>query len=259
MGQEQGAHAAGCRQGTGLPRGQVPVFTGQVRLGVGEGGLRDQQVGLLRQLLGAGARGGVHDEGEPLAATELADLVQVHPVQSSLTLQPADVRAADAGGVEPFRHQRAPVRFPEAVAIRLDAVVQGTDLKPRSHLAGRAVGVQAQVETARGQGHQRPDGRLTGGRVVQVHRVLHPVQGHPGQDPGQTVAVVTVDVGQADAGDPAGRDPRMDHLPLGALAGIEQQTLTLPRQQVAVLVPFTGRDLGGGAEDHEFAHAPRVA
>ena len=51
-----------------------------------------------------------------------------------------------------------------------------------------------------------------------------------------------------------GRDPGVDHLPLGALARVEEQALAVPAQQVAVVVAGPGGHLAGGAEDDEFAH-----
>ncbi|MBB5748756.1 hypothetical protein GGQ69_001045 [Micrococcus sp. TA1] len=259
MGQQQGAHTAVGRQGTGLPGCQVPVVPGQAGLGIGEGALGDQQVGPVRQVLGTGTRGGVHDQGEPLAGTELADVLQADAAQHAVPLQPADVGTADAGGREPLPGQGSPVRLLEAVAVGLDAMAQGPDRQAGSHLPGRPVGVQPEVEPAGGQGDQRPDHGLPGDRIVQVHRVLHAVQRHAGEDTGHPIAVVTVDVGQADPPDPAGCHAREGHLPLGSLAGIEQEPLAVPQQQVAVLVALTGGDLRGGAEDHEFSHAPRLA
>ena len=52
--------------------------------------------------------------------------------------------------------------------------------------------------------------------------------------------MVSVDVGEANAGYLARRDPRVDHLALRALARIKKQALAVPAQEVAVMVPGPG-------------------
>jgi len=66
--------------------------------------------------------------------------------------------------------------------------------------------------------------------------------------------VVTVNMRQADPRDPAGRNAGVDHLPLGALAGIEEQALTVPKKQVTVVIALPRRHLRGGTEDYQFTH-----
>ncbi|GAB2744317.1 hypothetical protein GCM10027038_47720 [Arthrobacter bambusae] len=63
-----------------------------------------------------------------------------------------------------------------------------------------------------------------------------------------------MDMGNADTRDLAGRDASLDHLPLGAFSRIEEQALAIPMEHVSVVVARPGRDLGGGAENHEFTH-----
>jgi hypothetical protein len=55
-----------------------------------------------------------------------------------------------------------------------------------------------------------------------------------------------------------GGDARVQHLPLGALSGVEEDALAVPAQQIAVVVAVPGRDLTGGAEDDEFAQGHRA-
>jgi hypothetical protein len=93
------------------------------------------------------------------------------------------------------------------------------------------------------------------GREVRDHRVRHPVERDPLHDAGQAEAVVTVEVGDADPGQAAHRDAGDHQLALGALAGIEEDRLGVPAQQVTVLVAAAGRYLTGGAEDGQLAHA----
>ena len=56
----------------------------------------------------------------------------------------------------------------------------------------------------------------------QVQRAHDPVDDPPLKDAGQAEAVVTVQVGQPDDVDGAGRDTRVGHLTLGALARIDE-------------------------------------
>lgn len=79
------------------------------------------------------------------------------------------------------------------------------------------------------------------------------VQIDPLDHPGQAEAVVAVEVGHRDAGDIGDRNPRVRHLPLRALAGIEEQALLAPSEQVPIVVALFGRHLARGAEDDEFA------
>lgn len=87
-----------------------------------------------------------------------------------------------------------------------------------------------------------------------MDRVGHGVEGHAREHPRQPEAMVTVNVCEADAGDHVRGHPGMDHLALRSLARIEKQALAVPAQEVAVVVPGPGGDLGRGAEDDELAH-----
>jgi len=89
-------------------------------------------------------------------------------------------------------------------------------------------------------------------RVAGFDQVRHPVQGHPLQHARQAKAVIPVEMGDADPGDLAHRDPGEDHLPLGALTRVEQQPLAVPAQQVAVVVTAAGRRLARRAKNHQF-------
>lgn len=80
------------------------------------------------------------------------------------------------------------------------------------------------------------------------------VEVDPLDHPGEAQAVVAVEVRDADPVQVVGGDPGAQHLALGALAGVEQDALAVPAQQVAVVVAVPGRDLARGAEDDEFAY-----
>jgi hypothetical protein len=82
------------------------------------------------------------------------------------------------------------------------------------------------------------------------------VQRQPLHDPRYAEAVVTVEVRDAQPGDRTDRDPGVQHLPLGSLTRIEQETLVVPAQEVPVLRAFPGRHLTTGAQHNEFTHAP---
>jgi hypothetical protein len=63
--------------------------------------------------------------------------------------------------------------------------------------------------------------------------------------------VVAVEVGDADAGDLVRGDAGEQHLPLGALARVEQQARVVPAQEVPVVIAGAGRRLARGAEDDQ--------
>jgi len=81
--------------------------------------------------------------------------------------------------------------------------------------------------------------------------VRHPVQRHPRQHARQAEAVVTVEMGDADAGDLARGHPGEQHLPLRSLTRVEQQALVVPAQEIAVVIAAAGGRLTRRAEDHQ--------
>lgn len=91
-------------------------------------------------------------------------------------------------------------------------------------------------------------------RVVRGHRVRHLVEVDPLDHPGEPEGVVAVEVGDADPVDVVRGDPGPQHLALGALAGVEEDALAVPAQQIAVVVAVPGGDLAGGAEHHQLAY-----
>lgn len=66
--------------------------------------------------------------------------------------------------------------------------------------------------------------------------------------------MVAVEVRDADAVQVVGRDTGAHHLPLGALAGVEEDALAVPAQHVAVVVTVPGRHLARGAQDDQFTY-----
>jgi hypothetical protein len=82
--------------------------------------------------------------------------------------------------------------------------------------------------------------------------VGHPVPGDALDHAGHAEAVVAVEVGDAQPVDAVHRHPGVQHLPLGPLAGIEQETGPVPAQQVPVVVAQAGGNRARGAEDDEF-------
>src|ERR1700733_3126522 len=73
-------------------------------------------------------------------------------------------------------------------------------------------------------------------RIAGLHRVRYPIQGHPREHARQAQAVISVEMRDADPGDPARRDPGEQHLPLCPLTRVEQQSLVIPQQQVTIVV-----------------------
>lgn len=89
---------------------------------------------------------------------------------------------------------------------------------------------------------------------MQANGMPYPVEGQARQDAGKAIAMVAVDMGDADARDLRGGNIRPDHLALRAVSRVEQDALIVPTEEVAVVVACARRDLGGGTENHEFAH-----
>jgi hypothetical protein len=82
--------------------------------------------------------------------------------------------------------------------------------------------------------------------------VRDPIQGHPRENAGQAQAVIPVEMGDTDAGDPGRGDPGEQHPPLCPLTRVKQQSLAIPKQQVAVVVAAAGRRLARRAKNHQF-------
>jgi hypothetical protein len=90
---------------------------------------------------------------------------------------------------------------------------------------------------------------------VKMDGVLYAVEGHARKHPWQPKAVVAVNVRQAYARDLVRRNACVDHLALCSLAGVKEESLTVPAQEVAIVVPGPGGHLGCGAQDNEFPHS----
>ena len=88
------------------------------------------------------------------------------------------------------------------------------------------------------------------GNRAKLAQLLPQVQGHPLEYARHPQAVVSVKVGDADAGDLAGRHPGEQHLPLGSLTRVEQQPFAVPAQEVAVVIAAAGGRLARRAENH---------
>ena len=239
----------------------MSVVTGQPGLGVGEGGLADQHVRPVRQREGRVTQPGVHDEGEALSRPRLAHLLgRHHPaagLQTALALQAPDVGTGDAQGGEPVREHPPSVRLGQPVADGRRAVRQRPRLQPERRRADdRALPPDppfAQVQHVPEQRRvAQPAEHLPAARrIAHLDRVRHPVQRHPRQHARQAEAMIAVQVGDADAGDLAGRDPGEQHLPLGSLARVEQQALVVPAQEVAVVIAAAGGRLARRAENNQ--------
>ena len=66
--------------------------------------------------------------------------------------------------------------------------------------------------------------------------------------------MVTVKVGDEDAGDGRGGNACKDKLTLCSLARIEEKALLMPPYEVGAVVAVAGRLLGGGSEDDKIAY-----
>ncbi|KHL04314.1 hypothetical protein LK10_05050 [Sinomonas humi] len=233
----------------------MPVLLGERGVVVAEGALGDEEVRALGKLFGALALRGVHDEREALPAPGHAHVLEPHFAEPALALEAADVGPGDAHGGEALRHERTAVRLGETVAVGLDAVLERLDLEAGRDVSGRAVRHEAEVDAGRCDSDESPHHELPRGGVVNVDGMLDAIEGHARDHAWEPVAVVAVDMCEADACDIGARDAGVDHLALRPLAGIEQEALAVPPQEVTVVVAGPGRYLGGSAEDHEFAHA----
>ena len=61
-----------------------------------------------------------------------------------------------------------------------------------------------------------------------------------------------MEVGDADPGDGGARNTGQQHLSLGAFAGVEQQALVVPTEEVAVVVAKPGGRLARRPQHHQF-------
>src|SRR5699024_5149584 len=92
------------------------------------------------------------------------------------------------------------------------------------------------------------------GGVGDSYRVGDLVTGDALDGAGQAQAVVSVEVGDADAGDVGGCLAGQVHLSLGAFSGVEQDAVGVPTQEVGVVVASAGGYGAGGSQDEEFTH-----
>jgi hypothetical protein len=81
------------------------------------------------------------------------------------------------------------------------------------------------------------------------------VEGEALEDAREAEAVVAVEVGDEDPVDGAGGQLAEGHLALGSFAGVEEEALVVPAQEIAVVVAAAGRNLGRRPEGQEFAVA----
>jgi hypothetical protein len=89
--------------------------------------------------------------------------------------------------------------------------------------------------------------------VVHEHRVGDAVEGEPLDDPGEPEAVVAVKVRDEHAVHGAGGEVPEGHLPLGPLARVEEKSLVVPAEEIAVVVALPGGHLAAGAEREELS------
>jgi hypothetical protein len=247
---------------------QVPVVAGQAGVGVGERGFADQHVRPVRQLERGVAEPGVHDERETLAAPGFADLIKRDQLAAgrkpARALQPADVGTGDASGGQFAGKHAPPVRLDQPVAEGRHRVRQRPRLQPEGgdfgYHATAAHGPFSQRERVMEQGRvpQAREDLVAFGRVMGLHHVGYPVQGHPLQHARQPQAVIAVKVRDADAGDLARGHAGEQHLALGSLPRVKQQAFSVPAQEVAVVVAVPGGRLARRAENNQLTigHEP---
>ncbi len=182
VGQHQLAGAGLSGEAAGLAGGEVVVGVGQLAVVVEEGGLGDEQVGVLGQSHSARAEAGVHDEGENLAGPGDADLVQGDRAavdgDGAGALELADEGAANAKGGKAIGQHAAAVGLGEAVAVAVDAVLQRGD---GELVVDRTVHMQRMSDqrcplVEGGRVPEAVEVHLPGCRVVAVHRVPHVVE-----------------------------------------------------------------------------------
>ncbi len=229
------------------------------------GRLADQHVRALGELEGALAQARVHDEGDHLARAPDPDLLEGHGVAVDLDL---------ALELELLDHRAAQARLAQLLGLQGPAGVLFEAVAESGHAVAERGGAQAQALAALVLAPDHPrslDGvavdlgpimvdrgpaqavvvLLARGRVVDVDRVGAAVEGQELGDPSQAQTVVAMEVGNADLGDVGGRHPRVDQLTLGPLTGIEEETLAVPAQEIAVVVAVAGGHLAGGAQNNE--------
>ena len=182
--------------------------------------------------------------------------VDLHP---TLAVQLPDGGTGDAAGGQGLRVEADPGQILHPVPDGGDAVVEAgrreDEVLGPQHLTGLRTRVDGQESDVGlvvvDAGAVEPlDVLLPLGRIDHGDRVGHLFQGDTLQHPGQSEAVVAVEVGEADDVDAARRDPSPGHLSLGALAAVEQDTTGSPPQQVAVMVPrLRGHQTGCSQRD----------
>jgi hypothetical protein len=264
MGEHQPPRTCFAGHGGRLAGGHVPRLDRQPDFGLEERGLAEQQVDTVGELDCGVARPRVHHDGDAVAGPPLADLVYVDTstleVEPALALEHADLRALYAEGPQPVGQEVAAGRFLYTPTDCVDGVIERPGFD-----AQRWAGLDRAVADNRLESNRLPppdagiaevlDVALSTGRIVDRDLVQGAVEGQSLQHTGEPEAVVAVQVGQTDPGDAAGRDPGEAELALGALAGVEEDALAIPAQEVAVVVPGASGYLAGCAQDDQVASA----
>jgi hypothetical protein len=78
------------------------------------------------------------------------------------------------------------------------------------------------------------------------------IHGKPLKDAGQTEAVISVKVSNANMVNRRSRNSGHRELALGSLSGIKQKALAIPTQQIRIVVPFPGGNLAGCSKSYQF-------
>jgi len=140
----------------------------------------------------------------------------------------------DAGGLKPVVHHGAALRLletpSEGVRDVIEALRHQRERWARVHHAGRGYRPLAHVDMLVEYGRvQEPvDVDLATRRVQDLDSMGHPVKGQALYNAGETQAVVSVEMGDADAAEGPGRHAGQQELALGALARIEQDPFVIP-------------------------------
>jgi hypothetical protein len=245
----------------GVAGSHVAVIGRLGLLGREIGRFADEQIGPLGERDGVVTTPRIHHERERLPRPVHADLVEVHGLSFHVD-RPARDELLDAAPHharcrQALGHHGAAVGLVQAIAVRVDAVIEA----PSRELEGRArvdhafVGHRARRDAAdvvvdRRVAHPVEIDLARGGKM-HLDLVRHPVEADALREPGEAQTMVAVEVRNEDARDLRDRDASVDHLPLRALARVEQQPFVVPAQQVTVVIAVPGGHLAARAEDDQ--------
>lgn len=237
-------HEAACtgftRDDASLFGREMPVSAGFALFGREIRRFTHDEVRAARELDGVVAHARVHDEREALTRLVQAHVVEMHDLAIDLDLAIAnelfDGGSFDPCGGELFGEHRAAIVFGESIAKRLDSMIEPTGDDPElpvfvnDPLSTNGPGRDAcDLVVDRGVSHAFVEDLPRSG-IMHLDFVWHTIEADALMQAREAQAMIAVEMRDENAAHLSDGDLRINHLPLRALARIEEQAFLVPSE-----------------------------